>query len=203
VNIGLVAALVLLIVAGAGLLAGPASQLVATHAQQLEQVRQRFDAWSREQAGFRRIDEAERSAQKQRWHDLLQRLEPIADDPALVASVARRLSAPSVSRFEVARRGPAVVLDEGGEPDTSKLRLAAPFDTSHIEVDEIPLRVSFRASYRDALSLIEGLESHRLPARIEGLEIKRDAPGVWLRLDLTWYGRSELRDEAAAQQESS
>jgi len=78
---------------------------------------------------------------------------------------------------------------EDPEEEPHRLRAPDPLGADQAVVEPIPVAVSFRSSYRDAFRLLSGLEARQLPARIEGLEMSRDAPGVAVRLELTWFSR--------------
>jgi|GEM_PF-3659287 len=184
VNVGLGVAVAILL-GCAGLLAlGPGRQHLQQLRGELSEKRERLEAWTGESAAFQGISRQERARWRAAWQGLLGRIGLRGDAPELTAQVGRFFRGASVRQLEV-ERGRA----EDPEEEPHRLRAPDPLGAGRAVVEPIPIAVSFRSSYRDAFQLLSGLEARQLPARIERLEMSRNAPGVAVRLELTWFSR--------------
>ncbi|MEZ4215540.1 MAG: hypothetical protein R3E88_03595 [Myxococcota bacterium] len=204
-NLGLLALLVVLVAGGGFALAVPGRDATARIEERLATAAARVDAWARERVASRPASSAERAAWASEWAALARRIPAITDDPSLVARVAADLDAPSVRQLEVAQRTPAARVADGEDDDAGApaLRVEEPFGGGALEIVEAPLRVSFRAGYDDAVRILERLESGELPARVEAIALKRDRPGVHVRVDLTYFTRRPGRTARAPAREAS
>lgn len=182
------AALALVLLGGATALLGPGCGRIDRTEDRLREGTERATAWARERLAFADPSDAERAARRERWEELHLRVEPVEGPAALIARVAEALQAPSVRSLEVARRENAV----DAEPPAT--RLDAPEGGASVALVAVPLEVSLRASYADALALLERIERRQVAARLDSLDMKREPPGVMLRLGLTWFTRPPPED---------
>jgi hypothetical protein len=71
-------------------------------------------------------------------------------------------------------------------------RLEAPERDEAILVGQRGVSVSFGARYEDLVGLLRLFEDGRIPAFIETLDVKRDFPGVAVRMELVWFDRRDV-----------
>lgn len=190
-NGALAAALAVLLIGGALLLLGPGRSALSRARGALDDELERARRWERLQRSVEPLGARERARWAQRWRLLRDRVEPVAGDPELVALVAERLRAPTVTRFQVERRQDVLHDAEGGAESAAGIRLEAPIEGEAISVRELPVEVRFHASYADVAEILARIEGLEVPARIEAIDLERGFPGVSARLDLTWFGRAE------------
>jgi len=197
-TIGLAALLLVTVVGIGAALAGPGRGAIADVESEIAALEARLETWAREQAAARPATATEREAWALQWRTLYERVPTVRDDSALVASAAAEFDAPSVHALEVAHRAPATGARANDDDARSDLRrLDEPFGARAIELAEVPLRVTFRASYDDALRILERLEAGTIPAHVDALELKRDRPGVHVRVDLTYFTRAAQSERSA------
>ncbi len=182
-DLALAAALALGVLCAAIALLGPGrARMDGAHASAVE-LRARIEDWARVRAGYRPPTEIERAGWRSRWDALLTRTTEVEGDAALIADVGARLDVGGLRRFQVT---PQL---EPSEPRGSATELRAPAGDGHIALEGVPLEVSFLASYSELLAVLERVERGGAPARIEALEIRRQRPGVAVKLRLTWWIR--------------
>jgi hypothetical protein len=191
-NITLAAALALVLLGGGAFLLGPGWGKIERYESELRERTERAESWALQRTVFRNPGDGELEARRLRWAELKERVEVVDGTAALIAHVAEKLQAPSISAIEVEIRGARDLAEaEEGLPVT---RLHAPDGDEDVALVAIPILVSFRSSYSDALDLIDRIERRKVAARLDSLDVKRQDPGVALNLGLTWYTRNPKQD---------
>ena len=74
-----------------------------------------------------------------------------------------------------------------------RIEVASPVVGSELSLEGDPVRVSFRGRYEDLVRVLGDLESRRIPARLEALEVRRAHPEVAAQLTLTAFAQREAR----------
>jgi hypothetical protein len=182
-NVVLASTLGLIVLGGGALGLGVAQPRLALAQQRLAEASARAEGWARERAGFRAPDAR---ASEERWRELLRRVEPVPDAPALIARVAERMQAPSVRQLAVGLREPDPALGPAPEP----IVVRSPDGASELTLTRAAVELRFRASYEDALALLTRIEQRGVPARLDALDMKRDATRVIVRAQLGWFTRT-------------
>jgi len=188
-NVVLAGALALVVLGSAALGFGFARPRMRELEQRLGEATLRAEEWARERSAFREPDARASAA---RWSELLRRVEPVPDAPALIARVAERMQAPSVRQLAVELREP----DPNGGAVAEPIVVPAPDGSAEVALTPSRVELRFRASYEDALALLTRIEQRLVPARLEALDMKRDATRVVVRAELTWFTRSATRSAA-------
>ena len=186
-DLALTGALALAVLGGVAGLAGPARERIGQLDDELRERTERTAAWALERVAHRQPTRAEQQVSRARWAELLERVAVIEGEPALIAHVAERLDAARLSRFEVDRQSSG---QTGGPAEAAPVAtVSAPEGEDLVELVSVPIEVSFRARYEDALAVLERIESRQVPARLESLDIAREPPRVAVKLSLTWWTR--------------
>ncbi len=191
-NVALAAALALVLLGGGAALFGPGWSRIERYENQLRERSERAEGWALQRTAFRNPSDAEREARRKRWAELLERVEIVDGPAALIALVSQKLQMPSVRAFEVAQSGTPELTGAVDAPPVNLIH--APEGDESAALVSFPVMVSFRASYADALALLDQIESRKISARLDSLDIKRQDPGVALQLGLTWYARNAKED---------
>ncbi len=186
-NTLLAAGVVLILLGGSAALFGTGWERIERYQSELRERSQRAESWALQRSVFRNPSDAMRAARRARWAELLERVVEVDGQAALIAHVAEKLSGPSLRAVEIERRG-AEALAENEEALPAS-HLDAPEGSESVELVEVPIAVSFRASYADTLALLTRIERREIAARLDSLDLKREYPGVAVRLGLTWYLR--------------
>jgi hypothetical protein len=187
-NAALAAALALVVLGGGAAVFGRGCERIERYEGELRERSERAEAWALQRSYFRNPSDAVRAARLARWGELLERVEVVEGQAALIAHVAEKLYAPSVRGLEVERSGTAALVGE--DEALPATRYDAPEGGESVALVSIPITVSLRTSYADAFALLERIERRQVAARLDSLDIKRQPPGVLLQLGLTWYTRN-------------
>jgi len=181
-NAVLAGALALVVLGGGALGLGFARPRLEAAREQLSAATARAEEWARERTAFHSTDAR---ASAERWRELLRRVEPVPNTPALIARVAERMQAPSVRQLAVEPREP-----DPSAPVPEPFVVHAPDGSAEIALTSSAIELRFRASYEDALALLTRIEQRLVPARLDALDMKRDATRVVVRAQLTWFTRA-------------
>ncbi len=188
-NLGFAVALVIATLVGGTVLLGPGRTHLDSALAELNESLQRLETWYQQRESFVPVAAREREHWAQVWHSLVERVQPVNDDPDLMARVAGALQAPSVQDMQVERRSAHTF--GGDEEAAASFRVFTPVGEAEVVAESVPMLVSFTSSYADAVEILSRLEARTLPARVDLIELKRERSGVAMRLELAYFIRTE------------
>jgi hypothetical protein len=167
-------------------LLGPGASYLDRLARERADVAAEHAIWQADYREYRPLEPAERDGWHREWDALAAWMPAAADEPSLVAAVARQLERGGVRRLQVQRRGDGDDLPPGIEPETV---LHAATSDAMMRVRAIPLSVQLEASPRDLRAILLRLERKEVPAIVEKLHVQRSASGVRARMEIVFFAR--------------
>lgn len=176
-------------VTGVALLAGlayfgPGSSMLHSTRAELEDHHRDLESWALEEQQLRSISGKEMQAWNTRFDATKTLLGGPVDEASLFARVGSALDSPSLEHLEVVKR----ITDS----DKALLHvLTSPTSGEVIQVEEIPIRVAFRASYRDTLRVLRRIESGQIPLRLDEIDLRRDYPALRVEIGARFFARLE------------
>lgn len=184
----LVALVVVLALVAALIWFGPGLSALREARADLTDKQERLAEWNRAHEAAAVITQTE----KARWTSLYARYQGFGtvakDEPALLASVARQLEAPSVRGLEV-----AAIRDVSDGDESRVVHLSAPFDESGVEVRQTTVRARFEADYDDIRQILARLDPRIGGVAIRRLELQRHFPAIRVDLELAVFTRRDIQ----------
>ncbi len=167
---------------------GPGSAMLSETRDEMADHYRDLESWAVEERQVRAITPDEIEA----WTGRFERTKTLLGDPvdeaSLFARVGSALDTPSLQHLEVVKR----VAEGARRPDRHVL--TSPTSGEVLEVEEIPIRVAFRASYRDTLRVLRRIESGRIPLRLDEIDLRRDYPALRVEIGARFFARKRAAD---------
>lgn len=165
---------------------GPGSSLLHGTRAEMEDHHRDLESWALEEQKLRSISGEEMQAWNERFDATKTLLGSPVDEASLFARVGSALDTPSLEHLEVVKR----IAD--GSDKALRHVLTSPTSGEVIQVEEIPIRVAFRASYRDTLRVLRRIESGLIPLRLDEIDLRRDFPALRVEIGARFFARLEV-----------
>lgn len=191
-NLGLACAMAL-VICGAVVAAVPARSHLDRVEAAIVDASSGLDAWQADPSRFQPVLPEDHARWNAGWLALEARLHPVRGDAELMALVAEGIQAEGARGFHVARK--ASEAEEGAAGESSEFALAPIGSGEPLFARPERVQASMTASYDATVRILERLESHELPARLDEIELQRDYPDVSMHLELVYFVRTESMDE--------
>ena len=164
---------------------GPGSSMLnRTRSEMADQSRD-LESWAVEERQMRAVSAREIRDWEARFEAAKSTLASPVDEASLFARVGSALDTPSLEQLEVVRR-----LSDTPTANTRHV-LTSPTHGEVIRVEEIPVRVAFRASYHDTLRVLQRIESGLIPLRLDEIDCRREFPALRVEMSARFFARSE------------
>lgn len=164
---------------------GPGSAMLHDTRAEMETHQSDLATWEREERELRDISADEMGHWNERFAATKTLLGSPVDEASLFARVGSALDTPSLEHLEVVRR----VADDSDA--ALQHLLTSPTSGEVLRVEEIPIRVAFRASYRDTLRVLRRIESGHIPLRLDEVDLRRDFPALRVEIGARFFARVE------------
>ena len=164
---------------------GPGSAMLDHTRAEMETHQSDLESWAREERELRDISSGEMRGWNERFSATKTLLGSPVDEASLFARVGSALDTPSLEHLEVVRR----VADDAHALEHI---LTSPTSGEVLRVEEIPIRVAFRASYRDTLRVLRRIESGHIPLRLDEIDLRRDYPALRVEIGARFFARVEV-----------